>query len=37
MAIFMTADNNVGRSKKRRYYREEKRKAKMYKLSKTLS
>ena len=31
MAIFMTAD------KEGRYYREEKKKAKMYKLSKTLS
>ena len=39
MAIFMTADNNVGRSKERKILQKGKelKKAKMYKLSKTLS
>ena len=39
MAIFMTADNNVGRSKERKILQRKKKKkeAKMYELSKTLS
>ena len=37
MAIFMTADNDVGRSKERKILQRGKEKAKMYKLSKTLS
>ena len=37
MAIFMTADNNVGRSKERKILERGKDKSRMYKLSKTLS
>ena len=37
MAIFMTADNDVGRSKERKILQRGKEKRKMYKLSKTLS